>query len=644
MGASAGKFELAQQVQRVEAEPISAADPFWDGLLGGSFTVGDLYAALTPQAVRTLLATRSINLRILLEMTTGHCRNYGLSFDGRHQRRSAAQGGPAECPELALVANCLHILGRLLPFLLEPHADAATEAEVAALFWSSGEPADGAAEPPSATLGESILQTVLGLLFKPGFGLQPLPTTTMGALICPSSLQAAGVLPVPTVADASRAHSTAALRCLLTCFCETIYFDSKTDAAPADSRHHPEANRWLLSARTATEPALAGALLASLLNVALGEEAVASAEGWALPYAHLLSGAGQEQDGYVALALHVLLLLLDSADAGRDANRFWAALRSIEDHPPAAADTAAAAAAAGGEDDGLDDFAVRARGPGNFSKLRKGFEAMLGQPASAATSLLPGAVLTVSCGDELLLLLWHMLEGNAGFRSHVAGHAHALTVIVCQQLMSGRHEPSRLGMLHVCTFLLLLLSGERAFSVGLNRPIETDGPAPPAELTLAPGLSTHADLLASSVHRLLCDSDGAAAAALADMGLTILCNISPYVKAFRNDSCLHLLTLFDRFSKPVQQAAKTQTVAMPLAPGATPLSRLMLIVETFDNVLQYQSEGNARLSYGLVRRKRAIANLMLPPSPDPATPTFVATPATLSLFCRLALKLREWIV
>ena len=58
MGASAGKFELAQQVQRVEAEPISAADPFWDGLLGGSFTVGDLYAALTPQAVSLCLLSR----------------------------------------------------------------------------------------------------------------------------------------------------------------------------------------------------------------------------------------------------------------------------------------------------------------------------------------------------------------------------------------------------------------------------------------------------------------------------------------------------------------------------------------------------------------------------------------------------------
>ena len=55
-------------------------------------------------------------------------------------------------------------------------------------------------------------------------------------------------------------------------------------------------------------------------------------------------------------------------------------------------------------------------------------------------------------------------------------------------------------------------------------------------------------------------------------------------------------------------------------------------------MLQYQSEGNARLSYGLVRRKRAIANLMLPPSPDPATPTSVAT---LSLLYRLVLSLRE---
>ena len=74
------------------------------------------------------------------------------------------------------------------------------------------------------------------------------------------------------------------------------------------------------------------------------------------------------------------------------------------------------------------------------------------------------------------------------------------------------------------------------------------------------------------------------------------------------------------------------------------IQKVSLFQETFDNVLQYQSEGNARLSYGLVRRKRAIANLMLPPSPDPATPTSVATPATLSLFCRLVLKLREWIV
>ena len=69
MGASAGKFELAQQVQRVEAEPISAADPFWDGLLGGSFTVGDLYAALRTRSdeARKRFSTERDESKALLE-------------------------------------------------------------------------------------------------------------------------------------------------------------------------------------------------------------------------------------------------------------------------------------------------------------------------------------------------------------------------------------------------------------------------------------------------------------------------------------------------------------------------------------------------------------------------------------------------
>ena len=59
----------------------------------------------------------------------------------------------------------------------------------------------------------------------------------------------------------------------------------------------------------------------------------------------------------------------------------------------------------------------------------------------------------------------------------------------------------------------------------MNRPLDPAGPAPPPELGLVLGVSTCADMMVSSLCKLLCDSD-ATAEALADMGLTIICNIS----------------------------------------------------------------------------------------------------------------------
>jgi hypothetical protein len=81
-----------------------------------------------------------------------------------------------------------------------------------------------------------------------------------------------------------------------------------------------------------------------------------------------------------------------------------------------------------------------------------------------------------------------------------------------------------------------------------------------------------------------------------------------------NGAALNLLQLFDRFAKPVAAAAKSQTLAMPLPPPAGAMPRLMLVVETLDNLLQYQAEGNARVTYGLVRRQAALKRLLRPVS------------------------------
>ena len=55
---------------------------------------------------------------------------------------------------------------------------------------------------------------------------------------------------------------------------------------------------------------------------------------------------------------------------------------------------------------------------------------------------------------------------------------------------------------------------------------------PPAELGLIVGVSTGADLIVCTVYKLLCDSDTMAQASLADVCLTIICNLSPYTKSF----------------------------------------------------------------------------------------------------------------
>ncbi len=47
-----------------------------------------------------------------------------------------------------------------------------------------------------------------------------------------------------------------------------------------------------------------------------------------------------------------------------------------------------------------------------------------------------------------------------------------LVVPICYLLMQNRFDASKLGLLYVCTFTLLKLSGERSFGVALNSPFE----------------------------------------------------------------------------------------------------------------------------------------------------------------------------
>ncbi len=78
--------------------------------------------------------------------------------------------------------------------------------------------------------------------------------------------------------------------------------------------------------------------------------------------------------------------------------------------------------------------------------------------------------------------------------------------------------------MHIGVFILLLLSGERNFGVRLNKPYTA---TVPMDIPVFTG--THADLLVIVFHKII-TTGHQRLQPLFDCLLTILCNVSPYIK------------------------------------------------------------------------------------------------------------------
>merc|ERR1740115_287352 len=80
--------------------------------------------------------------------------------------------------------------------------------------------------------------------------------------------------------------------------------------------------------------------------------------------------------------------------------------------------------------------------------------------------------------------------------------------------------------------------------------------------------------------------------------MTVLCNISPYIKCYALESCLKLLSLIERCSRSVY-----------LFKTAFANHGLIFLLELLNNVVQYQYEGNTMLVYSILRQKEVFKNL-----------------------------------
>jgi hypothetical protein len=355
------------------------------------------------------------------------------------------------------------------------------------------------------------------------------------------------------------------LRLMLAACCDPLF-------SPADE-YNPLASRWLAVATAADAPN-ASCLFYSLLNTVLSFD----------PSAGL--GLSDSHVQLVELSTQVLAALLDCGLPGNPEPT-----QDADGEPLIEFETASK-----GGFNIFRSLMARIDSPKELTFIFDGFVRLLKNVYEAESSYLPGTAPKLECFQELLVLLWKFLEENPLFMNHVLTkcNVNELVVPICYLMYKSRRDPAQIGLVHICTFCLLKLSGERSFGVALNKGFTKKLPL---DIPLFSG--GHNDLLAITLHKLVVNG-AYKLVPLYSCFLTIICNISPYWRSMSLVAAVKMVNLFELFSSPKF-----------LYSGENAHRHLALLLEVFNNIIQYQYQGNTHLVYAIIRRK--VSSLLYTP-------------------------------
>jgi hypothetical protein len=357
------------------------------------------------------------------------------------------------------------------------------------------------------------------------------------------------------------------LRLMLASCCDPLF-------SPADE-YNPLASRWLAVATAADAPN-AVCLFYSLFNTILTFDPTQGVYS---------SGFSDSHIKLVELSAQVLCILLDCGLPGnpepvQDSNQ-----EPVVEFPTASK----------GGFNIFRTLMARMDSSAELTFVFEGFARLLRNVYEGQSNYLPNSSPKLECFQELLVLLWKFLEENPLFMSHslTKCNINELVVPICYLMYKSRRDPAQIGLVHICTFCLLKLSGERSFGVALNKPFTKKLPT---DLPLFSG--GHNDLLAITLHKLVVNG-AYKLVPLYSCFLTIICNVSPYWRSMSLVAAVKLVNLFELFSSPKF-----------LYSGENAHRHLALLLEVFNNVVQYQYHGNTHLVYAIIRRKVSRYNIM----------------------------------
>uniref|UniRef100_A0A3P9I4T8 HID1 domain containing b n=1 Tax=Oryzias latipes TaxID=8090 RepID=A0A3P9I4T8_ORYLA len=461
-----------------------------------------------------------------------------LCFKAVERLVQAADSGCPSEKERRIVVNCTRLLTRILPYIFE-------DADWRGFFWST---------IPGASRGGDPAEEIRSIdsceyIWEAGVGFAQSP-------------------PLNYVHDL---HRTELLKLLLTCFSEAMYLPPSSDSKVI--------NPWVAFFCSA-ENRHTLPLFTSLLNVVCGYDPV----GYGVPYNHLLFSDSREQ--LVEQALQVLVVALEH-EAGSSAS---AALQALDASASPTADEEERGPA--GPDNLFVNYLSRIHREEDLSFILRGLTQLLNNPL--IQTYLPRSTKKIQFHQELLILFWKFCDFNKKFLFFVLKSSDVLEMLVpiLFYLNDARADQSRVGLVHIGVFILLLLSGERNFGVRLNKPYTL---RVPMDIPVFTG--THADLLIVIFHKVI-TSGHQRLHPLFDCLLTIIVNISPYLKSLSMVAANKLLHLLEAFSAPWFLLSAQQHHHL-----------VFFLLEVFNNIIQYQFDGNSNLVYAIIRKRNVFHQL-----------------------------------
>eukprot|EP01090_Pellita_catalonica_P004373 TRINITY_DN141_c0_g1_i1.p1 TRINITY_DN141_c0_g1~~TRINITY_DN141_c0_g1_i1.p1 ORF type:complete len:662 (+),score=125.54 TRINITY_DN141_c0_g1_i1:377-2362(+) len=355
-------------------------------------------------------------------------------------------------------------------------------------------------------------------------------------------------------------HRSETLRCLLALFSEDLYRTAQEKGKYV--------NKWL-DIIACNDSYLSRPLFYSLINVVCSYDPI----GWGMPYNYTLFADTRER--LVDVSLQTLAVLLNYTPSplvmriGQESDETQGQNVFLK-------------------------FFQELKSPEEFGFIFNAFTELIKNPMHATNTYLPNSTKKLGCHQEVLMLFWIAIRANNDFLNWTLTKGGITNIIdpLLHFLHEGRKDWTQLGMIHLGVFTLLLLSGEREFSVQLNKPFTRK-----LFIDLPTFTGSYADYMILIFYKMVVDAQHRLEA-LYECLLTILANISPYIKNLSMSTCMRLMNLFKYLAMPRFIFAKERNYRY-----------VIFLLEMFNNLIQYQYEGNYNLMYSLIRNQKDFSAL-----------------------------------